>query len=129
MRKRSDARGDRKMIKPNGIFAMNMNQNPTITELTNLFSNCNDAEAHHVMWVDENGEVLIDRLPKNRTMKDFEEARLSLKIRYETWISGKGYVGKKSSNDDSFMARMFKSLEVEWKQNHDAKESVYIDVF
>ena len=52
---------------------MNLNNNPTIDQLAQLFAVRKDSLDDHLLWVSQTGEVRLDRLPPNTVEDEFEE--------------------------------------------------------
>lgn len=44
---------------------MNLNNNPTANELSELIAACDDNAGHHVLWVSKSGDVAITLLENN----------------------------------------------------------------
>lgn len=108
---------------------MNMNNNPTVDELTAMFSACNDNDGHHVLWVSKNGDVTLSLLSKDQGPNQFEEATLDMQFRYETFDCGNGYVGKEAASDSRFMQRIFESLVENWPSLRNKNYVEYIDIY
>lgn len=51
---------------------MNLNNNPTIDQLAQLFAVRKDSLDDHLLWVSQTGEVRLDRLPPNTVEDEFE---------------------------------------------------------
>ena len=99
---------------------MNMNQNPTVDQLRALVAACRGADAHHVMWIESNGEVHIDPVPDDLTPVGFEHAKGSaMKYRYETFVAGNGYVGAQAAADAVHMKELFDDLNAAWSDKDD----------
>jgi hypothetical protein len=94
---------------------MNMSKNPTIDELKTLVARCDDDAGHHVLWVESNGEVHIDVLPDDLTPVGFEQnTGPKMKLRYETFQQGNGYVGAEAVSDAKHVAELFNDLKTGW---------------
>jgi hypothetical protein len=108
---------------------MNLNSNPTIDDLKALFAAANDMDGHHCLWVAASGDVMLDCVPQGLNPVGFEKSQPSMKVRYETFQIGNGYVGPKAAQDDAFMQRLFSSL-MEQQGNLPSGDRVsYIDYF
>ena len=107
---------------------MNMNSNPTMDDLRALFSSRNDDECHHILWVRNDGEVLLSGVPEELTPVGFEQNTPEMEMRYETFVQGNQYVGKGAAQDDAFMERIYKSLVKEWPKSRRRKMVDYIDM-
>jgi hypothetical protein len=108
---------------------MNLNQNPTISQLSALHSACNDAAAHHVLWVDNTGEVRVTPLPEDINPSGFEDRFPTTVLRYETAQAGNGYVGPEAAADVKLMGRLFNSLQKEWAAQGGSTYRRYIDLY
>lgn len=108
---------------------MNLNSNPTLSQLSALHSTCNDEAAHHVLWVDNKGEVRVTPLPEDINPAGFEDRFPTTVLRYETAQAGNGYVGPGAAADTEFMGRLFASLQKEWAAQEGSTRQRYIDVF
>ena len=108
---------------------MNLNDNPTLDDLKDIFASCDDDAGHHVLWVDKNGEVNLSVIPKDLTPIGFEEKTTQMQIRYETFIQGNEYVGKRAAEDQSFMKRIFDSMLKNWTSREENHNVVYVDKF
>jgi hypothetical protein len=60
---------------------MNLNNNPTIDQLAQLFAVRKDSLDDHLLWVSQTGEVRLDRLPPNTIEDEFEEHLPSMRAR------------------------------------------------
>lgn len=108
---------------------MNLNAAPTKAELRGMLELCNDRSAHHVLWVDKNGDVHVSPLPKDLTPAGFQQTQPSMQLRYETFEQGNEYVGPAAAADDEWVSRLFDSLRVAWPKIKDKKDVEYIDNF
>ncbi|WP_445369244.1 hypothetical protein ACH5Y9_08280 [Methylomonas sp. BW4-1] len=108
---------------------MNMNNNPTIDELKDIFAACDDDAGHHLLWVQKNGDVMLSVVPEHLTPVGFEEATTQMQMRYETFVQGNKYVGTSAAADQSFMQSIFDSLLKEWPSAKGRSTVDYIDMF
>jgi hypothetical protein len=106
---------------------MNMQKKPSIDELKDIFSQCDDEAAHHVLWIDKSGEVFLSRLPEELTPIGFEEAKPEMQVRFETYSQGTGYVGSEAANDNKFIANVFNSLLKVWPKAKNQNRVEYVD--
>ncbi len=95
---------------------MNMTRNPTTAELAALLSRCDDNAGLHQLWVDLEGNVHIDLMPKDSGplgyAATFEHRE---RFRYEIYIDGNGYVGPEVAKDQRYVANLLKELKQDWK--------------
>jgi hypothetical protein len=108
---------------------MNMNNNPTIDELKQIFFARNDDDGHHVLWVKKNGAVELSIVPEHLNPVGFEQATPEMQVRYETFVRGNKYVGTSAAADHEFMQRVFDSLVKEWPAVKGGSRVEYIDIF
>jgi len=108
---------------------MNLNRNPMIEELRELIRNCDDSSGHHVLWVKQDGEVELSKIPANQTPNGFEKAPPDLKVRFETFQAGNEYVGPDAAADDEWVSELFESLGKNWQQAKGKSEVVCADSF
>jgi hypothetical protein len=94
--------------------AVNLEKNPTETELRALLNSCDDRAGHHVLWVGKDGEVHISRVPKDKAPSGFLEGRSDVQLRYETFLAGNGYVGPEAAQDAGWIKELFETLLTEW---------------
>lgn len=106
---------------------MNLNNHPTLDELTQLFAACNDKHDSHILWVCQSGEVRIDSLATAIGEEEFEKRTPTLRARFKTYRRGKGYVGKKAAADKDFIGRVYRTLLQEWNAARTTPEVIYID--
>src|SRR4051812_15475161 len=95
---------------------MNLESNPTKAELRRLLASYNDDASHHVLWVDTAGEVHITPLPRVWPPGDFSPAPANLRLRYETFLAGKSYVGQDAADDDEWVDELFRRLSEKWQK-------------
>lgn len=106
---------------------MNLNDQPTLDELAQLFAACEDKHYSHILWVCQSGEVHIDRLAHDTGEEEFEKLTPTLRARFKTYRRGKGYVGKKAAADKDFIGRVYRTLAHEWSVARTKSEVTYID--
>jgi hypothetical protein len=97
---------------------MNLGENPTLSEVRAVLASVDDSAGNHMMWVDWNGEVHLDRLDANQAPADFtEEHRDSVKFRFETWCTGNDYCGAHAANEESWVATVYEDLVDAWAED------------
>ena len=94
---------------------MNLAKNPTKDQLKEILSEVDDKSEHHIMWVDDAGEVRIDPMPVGEGV--FEQFVRQTKFRFEVWGPGKGYTGIKAAKDAKYVDRLFAQLTDAWAKN------------
>ncbi len=103
---------------------LNLRRGFTKDELKQLLSSVDDADGHHVMWVDYLGNFYISRIPEELTPIGWAETiKDKLKFRYETLMQGNGYVGFESAADEGYVSETYNDLLRDWK----AGSTGYID--
>lgn len=95
---------------------MNLNKNPTTSELATLYAACDDTNANHVLWVDDDGAVHITPVPEGVPPGQLAKQLPGLRFRYETAIAGNGYVGAKAAEDEAYVSRMLSHLVRDWRE-------------
>jgi hypothetical protein len=93
---------------------MNLDRNPTKEQLQALLAHCDDTAGHHVLWVANNGDVAIATLPRNWPPAEWQASPLDVRLRYETFLAGNGYVGPEAAEDDGWVGELFDRLTKEW---------------
>lgn len=94
---------------------MNLNNNPTTDELRALFAAADDKAGHHILWVDIAGQVHLTLLDDSVRLPDFSKTYPTVRIRFEAFCAGNGYVGPEAADDDDHVARYFGWLQFEWE--------------
>jgi hypothetical protein len=92
---------------------MNLNNSPTLQDLSTTFAACNDNAGHHVLWVSHSGDVTLTQLVQLSPV-GFEKATPSMAMHYETFQQGNGYVGQNAANDLVFMDQVLRDLINSW---------------
>ena len=106
---------------------MNLNNNPTIDQLAQLFAARKDSLDDHLLWVSQSGEVRLDRLPPNTVEAEFESHMPSMRARFKVYRRGQGYVGKKAAADTEFVGRVLQTLQQEWPTARERQAVKVID--
>lgn len=74
---------------------MNLNNQPTIDELAEMFAAQKDTLDDHILWIGKSGEVQIDCLAPHTEEAEFDRNNRELAARLKMYRRGQGYVGKK----------------------------------
>ncbi|MGU7780669.1 hypothetical protein [Burkholderia sp. PU8-34] len=106
---------------------MNLNNSPSIEELRAVFAAADDELGHHVLWVDTSGQVHLSALPEELGPVGFEKSQPTMRMRYETFQGGNGYVGAEAAADDRFMKEIFVALLKYWGGKHTPGRVTYMD--
>lgn len=106
---------------------MNLNNSPTLEQLQELTRVADDRAGHHILWVNASGDVRLTRLPQELSPNGFEDSQPKLRIRYETFNVGCGYVGPEAADDVRTMQRLFSSLVKEWAGLKPSDDAEYVD--
>jgi hypothetical protein len=98
--------------------AMNLNSNPTETELAELLASCDDtAGGGHLLWVAHNGEVHISELGENEAPAQWYVNHHELvKFRLESYANGNGYVGERAAASATHVSALLRNLKWHWEQ-------------
>lgn len=94
---------------------MNMNNNPTIEQLTALIANCDDNAGGHILWVSKSGEVQITLLHNETAASWSKRMDDQVQFRFETYHQSRGYVGAQAANDSTYITSLFKDLTAHWE--------------
>ena len=92
---------------------MNLNNNPTANELSELIAACDDNAGHHILWVSKSGDVAITLLEDIGPI-GFQQNTPSMAMRYETFQRGNDYVGVDASKANNHVSRLLNDLVDEW---------------
>lgn len=106
---------------------MNLNRNPTIDQLRDLVSRCDDSAGAHVVWVNQQGEVAVARVLEDQTEADFEQAHPDVQVRSEMFLPGNAYVGPEAAADIDWMTELFDNLNRKWQESSGKKQIAYLD--
>jgi hypothetical protein len=106
---------------------MNLNVSPTPDQLRELLRRCDDTAGHHVLWVKENGDVVLSRVAKNGALENDEKGHPEMKMRFETFLAGNEYVGPEAAQDDEWVSELFERLVREWAKARGKAEVAYVN--
>jgi hypothetical protein len=108
---------------------MNLNSNPTKDQLRELLRHQNDYASHHLLWVNKNGDVALDRLPRDWPPAGLEEAHPDMQMRFEPFLAGNEYVGPEAAQDDEWLTELFDRLVTGWRSARGKPSVEYMDSF
>ena len=106
---------------------MNLNNQPTIDELAEMFAAQKDKLDDHILWVGKSGEVKIDCLAPHTEEAEFDRNHRELAARLKMYRRGQGYVGKKAAADRNFIEQVFDTLNNAWESFKDSSQVKVID--
>ena len=106
---------------------MNLNKQPTLDELAQLFAARKDKQDSHILWISESGDVHLDCLEPGIGEEEFEKRTPAMRARLRTYHRGRGYVGKKAAADREFLSRLYSTLDQTWQTARSQPEVAYID--
>ncbi len=106
---------------------MNLNNQPTIDELAEMFAAQKDTLDDHVLWIGKSGEVQLDCLEPNTQEAEFDRNNRELAARLKVYRRGQGYVGKKAAADRNFIEQVFDTLNNAWAAVKDSSQVKVID--
>jgi hypothetical protein len=106
---------------------MNLNNQPTIKELAEMFAAQKDTLDDHILWVGKSGEVKIDCLAPHTEEAEFDRNNRELAARLKMYRRGQGYVGKKAAADRNFIEQVFDTLNNAWASFKDNSQVKVID--
>ena len=95
---------------------MNLNNQPSVNALAELFATRKDSLDNHILWINETGDVHLDPLPCGEEETRFEEQHPQMRARLKMYRRGHGYVGKKAAADKEYLERVLQTLSLSWKQ-------------
>lgn len=108
---------------------MNLNNQPTIEQLSELFASRKDTFSSHILWICSSGDVRLDAIGPNVDEGHFQNAMPSMRARFRTYRQGKGYVGRKAAADRTYMQSLYTRLQQEWQASQQRSEVAYIDSY
>jgi len=88
---------------------MNLNQKPSVEQLSALLGACDDEASHHVLWVDKAAAVRVSPSPAV-----FGE-QPGRQFCYESYAAGNGYVGPIAAADTAYVAKLLDRLVRHWR--------------
>ncbi|MBD8094023.1 hypothetical protein IFT48_28935 [Pseudomonas fluorescens] len=106
---------------------MNLNNQPTIDELAEMFAAQKDKLDDHILWIGKSGEVKIDCLAPHTEEAEFDRTHRELAARLKMYRRGQGYVGKKAAADRNFIEQVFDTLNNAWASFKDNSQVKVID--
>ena len=89
---------------------MNLNNQPTIEQLAEMFAAQKDTLDDHILWIGKSGKVQIDCLAPHTEEAEFDRNNRELAARLKVYRRGQGYVGKKAAADRNFIEQVFDTL-------------------
>ncbi|AZF63107.1 MULTISPECIES: hypothetical protein [Pseudomonas] len=106
---------------------MNLNNQPTIDELAEMFAAQKDTLDDHILWVEKSGQVHIDCVAPHTLEEEFDKNNRNLAARLKMYRRGQGYVGKKAAADQNFIEQVFDTLNNAWASFKDSSNVKVID--
>jgi hypothetical protein len=106
---------------------MNLNSPPTQEQLRQLLAQGDDRSGHHVLWVDDAGEVHLSRV-SSLSVADFEKSHPNARLRFAAFWKGNDYVGPKAAADEEWVAELLASLVREWENARRRDAVVAVDI-
>lgn len=95
-----------------------------MSDFTNLIGSVDDESAHHILWVDVGGDVLIEPIMEI-TPARWATNNPILQFRLETFVCGNGYMGREASRDRKWINRLYVAIIDNWRKGRRG----YIDLF
>jgi hypothetical protein len=94
---------------------MNLSNDPTFEQFRDLLRQHDDRARHHVLWVRKDGEVLLSCLPNEKPSRVPVWEHPEMRLRYDTFSAGYGYVAAEQPEDDGwFRGEMFMHIREQW---------------
>jgi len=106
---------------------MNLNNQPTIDELAEMFAAQKDTLDDNILWIGKSVEVQIDCLAPHTEEAEFDRNHRELAARLKMYRRGQGYVGKKAAADRNFIEQVFDTLNNAWASFKDSSQVKVID--
>jgi hypothetical protein len=94
---------------------MNMNNRPTIKQLRELIAAADDEADHHILWVDNHGEVSLTRLEGQVPAHWAASNESIVRFRYETLARGNSYVGPAAALKNTYIRELLADLVRDWR--------------
>jgi hypothetical protein len=110
---------------------MNLENKPSLIQFKELVASCDDNAGHHVLWASISGGVEFGVLTPELDLSPigFENSTPSMKLRFETYSRGNGYVGFEAAKDSEYIERLYKALLAKWGERSSGARVDYIDYF
>jgi hypothetical protein len=94
---------------------MNLKQNPEVSQLKELISDCDDDNFNHIIWVSKNGAVHIYATTLSNPISAFEnEHGKNLQFWKGMYNMGDHYFGIEASNDSKYIQDLYDNLVKHW---------------
>ncbi|KVV07889.1 MULTISPECIES: hypothetical protein [unclassified Pseudomonas] len=106
---------------------MNLNNQPTVNELAELFAIRKDTHNDHIVWISEAGDVRVDPVAACAEETEFEKQHPQMRARLKMYRRGQGYVGKKAAADKDYMAKVLQTLTLTWENAQTGAELIKVD--
>src|SRR3954447_628935 len=107
---------------------MNLNDSPTLEQFRALLREHDDLSGHYVLWVRKDGEVMLTCLPKSNPRKPPTYDHPDMKIRYDTFPVGYGYVGERAEDDWWFAGEIYKNMLQQWPKLKEEPGLTHVDL-
>ena len=107
---------------------MNLNRHPTKDQLRKLLGEVDDTKANHILWVDSAGEVHLSPLPADLTPVSFEKSHPLLRVRFEAFEAGNGYVGLDAATDEEWVTELYDNLIIQWRNAVGKPAPLYVEM-
>lgn len=108
---------------------MNLNQQPSIDDLSKLFAKRKDKHCSHILWLCSTGEVRLDPLAPEMNEDEFMKRKPSMRARFRTYRQGNGYVGRRAAADRQYMESLYQRLQHEWRERKTESSVAMIDSY
>ena len=96
---------------------MNLIQYPELEALRRLISQCDDRAGHHIVWIDQAGQMRVSRLPPGETPNMWSRThQRQVAARLETFERGNGYVGPKAARDETYLKELLIKAREAWEE-------------
>jgi len=106
--------------------ALNLAAGVNFEAFRDLIAAQNDDAGHHSLWVDRDGAIHLDIVPKHLSPAMYEgEIDNRMQFRYETFEQGLGYMGPGAAEDARFVEDLLHGLQRDWN----ARAAGYIETY
>ena len=96
---------------------MNLTNNPTVAAVRDLLMGADDERAHHILWVDTDGEVHLDVLTGDDSPASWTTRMANrIRLRYETFSRGNGLTGPAAAQDSQWVRQVHEWLISSWNE-------------
>lgn len=93
---------------------MNLNQQPTLTQLIQLIGSVDDEQDSHILFVTKNGDVRLSPFRADTAPGADYANEDVLQFVLDTFMIAEGYTGQQATQDPEWMDELFSELTENW---------------